>query len=326
MKQKLFLLCCALFPLIHCIANDGVNWDWQRTVIAAIDSFPLRGGYYTGSRPNEVFSKTTWRGLHEAFCMSGNDKYPQFNPHQAQPSFCSSAIYALLVKALLMWNKSGVISTEAWRNMKPYLGIKDELNPDGIGQDDGVGFWGRANANGPGLAVLVHELDAGYSFTAFRGAKNDSVKETLDERYLTDDEWRGHPIWCKAVRGDLMKIFWNRNESRGHDGGAIIGDDGIKGHLQEAGHSVIFLGMTSDGRVAYWSSNGPGDIPEYMGYSVATCDPTAIQRVVFTRITHPERFDNARLIGPTDVNQYLYNLNGHSHSSTAELMRAIGAK
>lgn len=326
MKSKFIIVVALLLSCLSATAGELVNWEWQRAMIAAIDSFPHRGGYYTGGRPNATFATTTWQGLHRAFKMSKNDKCPQFNPREAQPSFCSSATYAVLVKALLIWDKNGAISTAAWRNMKPYLGVKDELNPEGIGQDDGVGIWGRANANGPGLAVLVHELDAGYSFTAFRGALNDSVKETPGEQYLTDEQWRNHPVWRQAVRGDLMKIFWNRNESRGHDGGAIIGDDGVKGHLQEAGHSVIFLGMTTDGRVAYWSSNGPGTNPEYMGYSVATCDPTAIQRVVFTRITHPERFDNARLIGPTDVNQYLYNLNGHSHSSTAELMRAIGAK
>lgn len=312
--------------LVNVVANGGdrVNWEWQRTVVAAIDSFPHRGGYYTGGRPSATFVTTAWQGLHRAFKMSKDDKLPQFHPQEAQPSFCSSATYALLVKALLMWDKNHVISVEAWRNMKPYLGVKDELNPDGISQDDGVGVWGRANANGPGLAVLVNELSAGYSFTAYRGAMNDSVKETLDERYLSDAEWRSHAVWRRAVRGDLMKIFWNRNESRGHDGGAIIGYDGVKGHLQEAGHSVIFLGMTTDGRVAYWSSNGPGNNPEYMGYSVATCDPVDIQRVVFTRITHPECFDNARKIDPTDVNQYLYDLNGHRHSTTAELEKFIG--
>ena len=326
MRKILFALCCALYSFISLCAADDVNHDWQRTVIAAIDSFPTRGGYYTGGRPNATFSCTTLQGLHRAFKMSGNDKRPQFNARMAQPSFCSSATYALLLKALLMWDKEGKISTEAWRNMKPYVGIKDELNPSGMGQDDGVGVWGRANANGPGLAVLVHELGAGYSFSAFRGAKNDSVKETADEPYLTDDCWRAHDVWHRAKRGDVMKIFWNRNESRGHDGGAIIGVDDVKGHLQEAGHSVIFLGMTTDGRVAYWSSNGPGTNPEYMGYSVATCDPVAIQRVVFTRITHPERFDNARHIAPTDVNRYLYDLNGHRHSTGAEMKRMIGEK
>ena len=151
-------------------------------------------------------------------------------------------------------------------------------------------------------------------------------RKTPGECYLTDEEWRAHPIWRQAVRGDLMKIFWNRNETRGHDGGAIVGYDGVKGHLQEAGHSVVFLGMSNDGRVVYWSSNGPGADPAHMGYSVAMCDPTAIQRVVFTRILRPEQFDRVRDMGPTDVNQYLYDLNGRAHSTTSQLLDAIGAK
>lgn len=319
-----FLMLLVAACAVH--AQNRVNWRWQRTVIAAIDKFPHRGGYYTGGRPNDTFLKTTWRGLHDAYRMQPDDARPRFDPMQAQPSFCSSATYAVLIQALLDYDKNGAISPQAWRNMKPYVGIKDALNPDGLAQDDGVGFWGRCNANGPSLGVLVHELDAGFSITAFRGAKNDTVKEAPTERYLTDEEWRAHPIWRLAVRGDLMKIFWNRNESRGHDGGAIVGYDGVKGHLQEAGHSVVFLGMSTDGKVVYWSSNGPGDDPARMGYSVATCDPTAIQRVVFTRILRPERFDKVRDMEPTDVNQYLYDLNGRTHSSTAQLIDAIGAK
>ncbi|MBO5539743.1 MAG: hypothetical protein J5980_02215 [Muribaculaceae bacterium] len=325
--KKIITLCTLLLLVVSVVSAQGrVNWQWQRTIVAAIDKFPSRGGYYTGGRPNATFSKTTWRGLHDAYQMRPGDARPRFDPMQARPSFCSSATYALLVQALLDYDKNGVISAEAWRNMKPYVGIKDSLNPDGIGQDDGVGFWGRCNANGPALAVLVHELDAGFSITAFRGAKNDSVKETPGECYLTDEEWRAHPIWRQAVRGDLMKIFWNRNETRGHDGGAIVGYDGVKGHLQEAGHSVVFLGMSNDGRVVYWSSNGPGADPAHMGYSVAMCDPTAIQRVVFTRILRPEQFDRVSDMGPTDVNQYLYDLNGRAHSTTSQLLDAIGAK
>lgn len=326
MKKIIISLILCIVAWCHLDAQGRVNWQWQRTIIAAIDKFPIRGGYYTGGRPNDTFAKTTWRGLHDAFQMQPGDRRPHFVPSQAQPSFCSSATYAVLIQALLDFDKSGVISPDAWRNMKPYVGIKDSLNPDGLGQDDGVGFWGRCNANGPSLGVLIHELDAGFSITAFRGAKNDTVKETPAERYLTDAEWRAHPIWRQAVRGDLMKIFWNRNESRGHDGGAIIGYDGVKGHLQEAGHSVVFLGMSTDGRVIYWSSNGPGDDPTHMGYCVGSCDPTAIQRVVFTRILHPERFDRVRDMAPTDVNEYLYNLNGRCHSTTDQLLRAIGIR
>lgn len=324
MKKLISLLivgACLLMPLqVDC----QVNWRWQKTVIAAIDKFPHRGGYYTGSRPNESFSKTTWQGLHDAYRMQPSDNRPSFDPQKAQPSFCSSATYAVLVQALLDYDKSGVITAQAWRNMKPYVGIADALNPDALSQDDGVGFWGRCNANGPALGVLVHELDAGFSITAFRGAMNDTVKETPSEVYLTDDEWSAHPIWRQAVRGDIMKIFWNRNDSRGHDGGAIVGYDGVKGHLQEAGHSVIFLGMSTDGKVVYWSSNGPGSDPARMGYSVSSCDPSAIQRVVFTRILRPERFDRVRDMAPTNINQYLYELNGHAHSSTAQMLDALG--
>jgi hypothetical protein len=315
----LAILC--LSSALH--GRDKVNQSWQHAVLTAIESFPEHGGYYTGGRPNALFPKTTWQGLHDAYQMTANDERPRFDPMLAQPSFCSSATYAVLIKALLIWDTKHRIQREAWVNMKPRVSITDEFNPEGSGQDDGVGFWGRANANGPGLGVLVRELGAGYSFTAYRGAKSERNKETPDERYLTDAEWCVLDIWQRAVPGDLMKIFWNRNESRGRDSGAIIGCNDDKTADQEAGHSVIFMGCEGD-TVTYWSSNGPGEHPELMGYSMGRCHKTAIQRVVFTRITRPERFNNARKMAPTNVNAYLSDLNGKRHSTTAEMLRQLG--
>ncbi len=324
--KRVYIVILALLCLVgQAPARDKVNKGWQRAMLAAIDSFPQHGGYYTGGRPNELFAKTTWRGLHDAFQMTAGDEWPRFDPMLAQPSFCSSATFGVLIKALLLWDTKHKITREAWVNMKPRVGIADEFNPDGVGQDDGVGFWGRANANGPGLGVLVHELGAGYSFTAYRGAKSDRNKERPDERYLTDSEWCALGIWQRAVAGDLMKIFWNRNESRGSDSGAIIGCNDDKTADQEAGHSVIYLGCEGD-TVIYWSSNGPGKHPELMGYSVGRCHKTAIQRVVFTRITRPERFNNARHMAPTDVNAYLRDLNGIRHSTTTEMLFQLGLK
>ena len=323
MKRAVFMFLVLLCLAGTAGARDKVNQSWQRAMLAAIDTFPERGGYYTGGRPNELFAKTTWRGLHEAYQMSPGDERPRFDPMLAQPSFCSSATYGVLIKALLIWDTKHKIKREAWINMKPYVGIADELNPDGMGQDDGVGFWGRANANGPSLGVLVRELGAGYSFTAYRGAMSERNRETPDERYLTDQEWCSLDVWQRALPGDLMKIFWNRNASRGSDSGAIIGCDDDKTADQEAGHSVIFLGCEGD-TVAYWSSNGPGKHPEQMGYSVGHCHKNDIQRVVFTRITRPERFNNARKMAPTDVNAYLRDLNGVRHSTTAELLLQLG--
>ncbi len=328
MKQiivSLALLCC----MVQLSARDKrelpYNAQWHAAMIQAVESFPDRGGYYTGGRPNDVFSKTTMQGLHNAYRMGPGDARPEFDPMQAQPSFCSSATYAVLIKALLLWDVKGRIGHDAWVNMKPYVGIKDMLNPDGIGQDDGVGFWGRANANGPGLGVLVAELNAGVNFTAYRGAKSDRNKESAGEVYMSDEEWCAQDVWQMARPGDLMKIFWNRNESRGKDSGAIIGCNDDKNADQEAGHSVIFMGCDGD-TVIYWSSNGPGKNPETLGYSMGRCHKTAIQRVVFTRIDHPERFNNARKIKPANVNQYLFDLNGRRHSNTAEMKKQLKIK
>lgn len=314
----------AVFSSINA-KNRKTNDKWQQCVIAAIDSFPEHGGYYTGGKPNADFDKTTMQALNEAFQMSETDSRPSFNPMLAQPSFCSSATYAVLIKALLLWDTQNVISKEAWINMKPYVGIVDAINTSGIGQDDGFGFWGRANANGPGIGVLVHELNAGYSTTAFRGAKSDKNKETASERYMTDDEWCNLKEWNNLQPGDFLKIFWNRNDS-GSDCGAIIGCNDVKGDDQERGHSVVFLGYESNGDVRYWSSNGPGKNNKELGYSVASCPRTRIQRFVATRITRPENFNNATNIAPTDENKFLSDLNGHKHATTKEMRQAIGAK
>ncbi len=302
--------------------DNKVNQEWQQCVLAAVDSFPANGGYYTGSRPNDTFKKTAWKGLHQAYQMTLADPRPVFRQDLAQPSFCSSATYGALIKALLLWDTKGVISRQAWLFMKPFVGIVDNMNEKGFYQSDGQGFWGMMNGNGPAVAVLFHQLKAGFNFTAYRGAKTQACKETPDERYLTDDEWRNHPVWQQAVPGDFMKIFWNRDD----DSGAIIGDNGVKGDLQEHGHSVIFMGIDSDGNVTYWSSNGPGENPAEMGYGIGRCDKTKIQRVVFSRILYPEKFDNVKKLLPKDINQYIYDLNGKKHSTTKELKKHIGIK
>jgi hypothetical protein len=62
------------------------------------------------------------------------------------------------------------------------------------GQPDGVGIWGRWNANGPGTACLFHELQLGDNFTD----------------------------WNSARPGDFMKIFWNPNVGRREHGHSAI--------------------------------------------------------------------------------------------------------
>ena len=103
--------------------SDKVNQEWQQCVLAAVDSFPHNGGYYTGAKPNDTFKKTAWKGLHQAYKMTLADSRPVLDLQLAQPSFCSSATYCALIKALLMWDKDHKISREAWLAMKPFVGI-----------------------------------------------------------------------------------------------------------------------------------------------------------------------------------------------------------
>jgi hypothetical protein len=62
------------------------------------------------------------------------------------------------------------------------------------GQGDGVGIWGRWNANGPGTARLFEELHLGKNFTSFEEARP----------------------------GDFMKIFWNDNIGGTESGHSVI--------------------------------------------------------------------------------------------------------
>lgn len=306
--------------------RNEVNTEWQHSVLAAVDSFPEKGGYYTGRKVTADFPKSAWRGLNEAFQMQPSDMKPHIAAEKAVPSFCSLATYAALLKALTIWDTDYTISRLAWFNLKPYCGVVDIMNPKGYNQDDGEGCWGRANANGPGIAVLVNELKAGFSFTSYRGAKSEKNRESAKEQYMSDDEWRADEVWNYAQQGDFMKIFWNRNETDGSDSGAIIGVNGNKNDDQEHGHSTIFMGYNEKGEVLYWSSNGPGKDPKNMGYGIGCCDKTKIQRVVFTRITKPENFNNAKAIAPNKMNKWLEAIAGKAHGTTKELYKNCGIK
>lgn len=82
--------------------------------------------------------------------------------------------------------------------------------------------------------------------------------------------------WDAARPGDFLKIWWT---------------DAIGG--RERGHHVVFLGRDGD-RLRYWSSNQPG------GYGVKTTPVAECRRVLFTRITAPQRFAAADRLPASD--------------------------
>lgn len=82
--------------------------------------------------------------------------------------------------------------------------------------------------------------------------------------------------WEQARPGDFLKIWWT---------------DEIGG--RERGHHVVYLGHDAE-NVRFWSSNQPG------GYGTKSVPRRECRRVLFTRITNPEKFASAKNLPPAD--------------------------
>lgn len=87
---------------------------------------------------------------------------------------------------------------------------------------------------------------------------------------------RNFTSWDEAQPGDFLKIWWT---------------DKIGG--RERGHLVVYLGHDA-GSVRFWSSNQPG------GYGTKSVSRSDCKRVLFTRITKPERFARANKLPAVD--------------------------
>ena len=168
MRNALILICCLglLWPAAAPAADrpsagrggavpSGTS-PWYQALRAGLSQFRNGGGYKTNRQAMEALAEKTCR-------WDPRTRRPVFLLREATPSFCSSACYLLLLKSLQIWDAAQpqpVISERAWLALIPRLG-----------QHDGEGPWGWANANGPGLAVLVHRLGAGVNFEDWRKAR-----------------------------------------------------------------------------------------------------------------------------------------------------------
>jgi hypothetical protein len=145
--------------------------DFNAIVLEQIGKMPNGGGY--------AVTREAHSALNAAVGKSGNSI--AISPGKAQPSYCSGATYLVFLKTLHEVERKGIIAPmgEMWSKLLPRA------------SSDGVGIWGRWNANGPGASRLFHELSLGKNFTSYNEARP----------------------------GDFMKIFWTdavgKNE-RGH--------------------------------------------------------------------------------------------------------------
>jgi len=143
-------------------------------ILRAIKSMPKKGGY--------AITVTANAGLRKAIVAKRRNL--DFLPTAAQPSYCSGATYQVFLHAL----------QEACdrRNIRLSGEVLKALLFSG--QQDGVGVWGRWNANGPGTARLFYETGLGVNF--------DDIKY--------------------AIPGDFLKLFWNEHIGKQESGHSVV--------------------------------------------------------------------------------------------------------
>jgi hypothetical protein len=153
----------------------GCPWasaqDFNALVLEQIREMPGGGGYATTREAHAALNSA----------VQANSASATIQPAKAVPSYCSGATYLVFLKTLLAAEKKGLV---------PPLGVAwPALAPKS--SPDGVGIWGRWNANGPGASRLFHELQLGRNFTSY----------------------------TEARPGDFLKIFWSDavgKKERGH--------------------------------------------------------------------------------------------------------------
>lgn len=156
---------------IRAIASEA---PLNQLILEAKDEMPEGGGYATTGSANH----------HLNHAVSVSSDRLTVDASLATPSYCSEATYLVFLKtlALLQALRSLTIDPKTLASLQP------------AGQPDGVGVWGRWNANGPGTARLFRELGLGPNFTDLSQAKP----------------------------GDFLKIFWNEGIGASEHGHSVI--------------------------------------------------------------------------------------------------------
>ena len=202
-SMKKFLLSSAILSSGYAIAETTFN----EVLLKAMKELH-QGGGYSVKKPASDLLKASIRVEKDKLVVDMTAK---------GPTYCSGATYLAFLKAV-----DNV-------NLKLATGVASRLravdeNERWLG--DGYGLWGRWNANGPGTAMVVKELDLGVNF-------------------LDDD-------FSEAKAGDFLKIFWTTAVGRKERGHSVVFTRVIP--ERATGRRVK--------QVCYWSSQGTVGIGE----------------------------------------------------------------
>lgn len=208
------------------VSNPQAEIDFSNYVQKALSQMPKGGGYSVKAPASKNLST-------KAIVWDAASQQLKVNVAEAQPSFCSGACYVLLLHSLKLWQQGthAPLPPEAWKAC------------DVHGQGDGYGIWGRANANGPGFAKLVHDLGAGENFTDIKKARpGDFLKFFWTEEIGCKE--RGHMVaflGLEEKEGLLHVRYWSSNMPDGYSERSIP--------LQKM-HNLIFTRITHPGKFA----------------------------------------------------------------------------
>lgn len=178
--------------------------DINDLVLAATRNMP-RGGGYAANGAAVVRLAASVRLLDRGSARPSL----AIDPTRTAPSFCSAATYLVFLKAAEALRVRGEVAL-------------DERALDALriaGQRDGMGVWGRWNANGPGTARLFHELHLGRNFTDFAAARPGDFLKVFWTNEIGRRE-HGHSVVFlgteRGVNGEEMVRFWSANLGAGY--------------------------------------------------------------------------------------------------------------
>ena len=174
-------------------------------VVAIVNSMPRGGGYSVQSQAKENLINSV---------RSSEDGTLDIVPSTAKPSFCSGATYLVFLQVISNMEKGRkLILTKELRQML-LVGR----------QADGVGIWGRWNANGPGTAKLFYDLGIGVNFTDLIAARpGDFLKIWWTEQIGAKE--KGHSVIYlgteKNETGEATVRYWSSNSPGGYGEGSV---------------------------------------------------------------------------------------------------------
>jgi hypothetical protein len=188
--------------LMICLSSlpAAAGTDYNEQILQLVETAPRGGGYNA--------SNATILQLQKSILFS--DQKLSVNPADAHPSFCSGATYVVFAEFISQLQNKKKLHLPAEALAELQVQNHDE-------QPDGVGVWGRWNADGPGTARLFYELKLGPNFLDLAQAKpGDFLKIFWNDKIGKGE--RGHSVIFlgqKKINGDLSICYWSSNIPEG---------------------------------------------------------------------------------------------------------------